>query len=81
MQTFRIEPMTSVHAAVLRSTRPGLLLDAQIASTDAAEIRTIPSGIFPENTASHALHQAARFRVVGTGNAPASTTAAGAMSS
>ncbi|HEY7146328.1 MAG TPA: GNAT family N-acetyltransferase [Streptosporangiaceae bacterium] len=43
-----------------------LLLDAMIASTEAAEISTIQSGIFPENTASLALHQAAGFRVVGT---------------
>jgi L-amino acid N-acyltransferase YncA len=42
------------------------LLDALIASTEAAGIWTIESGIFPENTASFALHQAAGFRVVGT---------------
>jgi len=42
------------------------LLDALIASTEAAGIWTIQSGIFPENTASLALHQAAGFRVVGT---------------
>jgi L-amino acid N-acyltransferase YncA len=41
------------------------LLDALIASTEAAGIWTIESGIFPENTASAALHQAAGFRVVG----------------
>jgi L-amino acid N-acyltransferase YncA len=41
------------------------LLDALIASTEAARIWTIQSGIFPENTASLALHRAARFRVVG----------------
>jgi L-amino acid N-acyltransferase YncA len=41
------------------------LLDALIASTEAAGIWTIESGIFPENTASLALHQAAGFRVVG----------------
>ena len=43
-----------------------LLLDTLIASTEAAGIWTIQSGIFPENTASLALHQAAGFRVVGT---------------
>jgi L-amino acid N-acyltransferase YncA len=43
-----------------------LLLGALIASTEAAGIWTIQSGIFPENTASLALHQAAGFRVVGT---------------
>jgi L-amino acid N-acyltransferase YncA len=42
------------------------LLDALIASTEAAGIWTIESGIFPENAASLALHRAAGFRVVGT---------------
>lgn len=42
-----------------------LLLDAFIASTEAAGIWTIQSGIFPENTASIALHRAAGFREVG----------------
>jgi L-amino acid N-acyltransferase YncA len=41
------------------------LLDALISSTEAAGIWTIQSGIFPENTASAALHRAAGFRVVG----------------
>jgi phosphinothricin acetyltransferase len=41
------------------------LLDALIASTEVAGIWTIQSGIFPENTASLALHQRAGFRVVG----------------
>jgi phosphinothricin acetyltransferase len=41
------------------------LLDALIASTEAAGIWTIQSGIFPENTASLALHHAAGFRTVG----------------
>lgn len=42
------------------------LLDALIASTEAAGIWTIQSGIFAENEASAALHRAAGFRVVGT---------------
>jgi L-amino acid N-acyltransferase YncA len=42
------------------------LLDALVASTEAAGIWTIQSGIFPENSASIALHAAAGFRVVGT---------------
>nr|WP_173167222.1 GNAT family N-acetyltransferase [Phytohabitans suffuscus] len=42
------------------------LLDALIASTEAAGIWTIQSGIFPENTASAALHAACGFRTVGT---------------
>ena len=41
------------------------LLDAVIASTEAAGVWTIQSGIFPENTASRALHRAAGFREVG----------------
>ena len=43
-----------------------LLLAALIDSTEAAGIWTIQSGIFPENTASLALHARAGFRVVGT---------------
>ena len=42
------------------------LLTALIASTEAAGIWTIQSGIFPQNTASLALHQRCGFRVVGT---------------
>jgi L-amino acid N-acyltransferase YncA len=41
------------------------LLEALIASTEAAGIWTIQSGIFPENTASLTLHERAGFRVVG----------------
>ena len=42
------------------------LLGALISSTEEAGIWTIQSGIFPENTASLALHRRAGFRVVGT---------------
>ncbi|GHA03775.1 N-acetyltransferase [Streptomyces echinoruber] len=42
------------------------LLKALIDSTEAAGIWTIQSGIFPENTASLALHRRAGFRVIGT---------------
>jgi L-amino acid N-acyltransferase YncA len=42
-----------------------LLLETLIASTEAAGIWTIQSGIFPENAASIALHSRAGFRVVG----------------
>ncbi len=42
------------------------LLAALIASTEADGIWTIQSGIFPENTASLALHLTSGFRVVGT---------------
>lgn len=41
------------------------LLHALITSTEADGIWTIESGIFPENTASLALHRRAGFRVVG----------------
>lgn len=41
------------------------LLDAQVASTEAAGIWTIQTGIFPENEASVRLHERAGFRVVG----------------
>jgi len=43
-----------------------LLLEALVESTEAAGIWTIQSGIFPENSASLALHHAAGFRTVGT---------------
>ncbi|WP_212735133.1 GNAT family N-acetyltransferase [Herbidospora galbida] len=42
-----------------------LLLDALIASTEAAGIWTIQSGIFPENAASLRVHEKAGFRRVG----------------
>jgi phosphinothricin acetyltransferase len=41
------------------------LLQALIRSTEGAGIWTIQSGIFPENTASLALHRSAGFREVG----------------
>ena len=41
------------------------LLAALIGSTEAGGIWTIQSGVFPENTASLALHRAAGFRVIG----------------
>jgi phosphinothricin acetyltransferase len=42
------------------------LLNALLASTDAAGIWTVQSGVFPENTASLALHAKAGFRIIGT---------------
>ncbi|HET6533286.1 MAG TPA: GNAT family N-acetyltransferase [Actinoplanes sp.] len=42
------------------------LLQALIDSTEKAGIWTIQSGIFPENTASVALHHACGFRTIGT---------------
>ena len=41
------------------------LLRTLIDSTEAAGIWTVQSGVFPENTASLALHERAAFRVVG----------------
>ena len=42
-----------------------LLLDALIESTERAGVWTIQTGIFPENTASLALHARRGFRTVG----------------
>ncbi len=42
-----------------------VLLEALIASSEAAGIWTIQSGIFPENTASLALHRRCGFRQIG----------------
>ena len=44
----------------------GLLLDTLVASTEAAGVWTLQSGIFPENAASLALHLRKGFRVIGT---------------
>ncbi|MFD5785497.1 GNAT family N-acetyltransferase [Streptomyces sp. NPDC127037] len=59
------------HSVYVRPDARGLgvasvLLKALIGSTDAAGIWTIQSGIFPENTASLAVHERAGFRVIGT---------------
>src|SRR5256714_3741798 len=61
-----VEHSVYVHPAARGRGTGRRLLGALIASTEAAGIWTIQSGIFPENTASLALHQAAGFRVVGT---------------
>lgn len=42
------------------------LLDALLASARTGGVWTVQSGVFPQNTASLALHDAAGFRVVGT---------------
>jgi phosphinothricin acetyltransferase len=60
-----VEHSVYVDPGVQRRGVGRALLDALIASTEAAGIWTIQSGIFPENTASLALHQRAGFRVVG----------------
>ena len=61
-----VEHSVYVHPAVRGQGTGRRLLAALIASTEAAGIWTIQSGIFPENTASVALHRTAGFRVVGT---------------
>jgi L-amino acid N-acyltransferase YncA len=48
-----------------RRARPWPLLGALIASTEAAGIWTIQTGVVPENTASLRLHQQVGFDVVG----------------
>ena len=60
-----VEHSVYVDPAARRRGVGRILLDALIASTEAAGIWTIQSGIFPENTASRALHRAAGFREVG----------------
>jgi L-amino acid N-acyltransferase YncA len=60
-----VEHSVYVHPAARGRGIGRRLLDALFASTEATGIWTIQSGIFPENTASLALHQAAGFRVVG----------------
>jgi phosphinothricin acetyltransferase len=61
-----VEHSVYVHPAARGRGTGRRLLDTLIGSTEAAGIWTIQSGIFPENAASLALHQAAGFRVVGT---------------
>jgi phosphinothricin acetyltransferase len=65
-----VEHSVYVHPAA-RGQGVGLaLLTALIAATEAAGIWTLRSGIFPENTASLALHKRAGFRIVGTRDRP-----------
>lgn len=61
-----VEHSVYVHPDVRGRGVGRALLDALIAATEAAGIWTIQSGIFPENTASLALHAACGFRTVGT---------------
>ncbi|MGN6791131.1 MAG: GNAT family N-acetyltransferase [Streptosporangiaceae bacterium] len=60
-----VEHSVYVHPAARGRNIGKLLLVRLIASTEAAGIWTIQSGIFPENAASIALHQASGFRIVG----------------
>ena len=61
-----VEHSVYVDPAAQRRGIGRLLLDTLIRSTEQAGIWTIQSGVFPENTASLALHTAAGFRIVGT---------------
>ncbi|RKN40146.1 GNAT family N-acetyltransferase [Streptomyces hoynatensis] len=61
-----VEHSVYVHPATRGQGIAGALLRALIASTEAAGVWTIQSGIFPENAASLALHRRAGFRVIGT---------------
>jgi len=61
-----VEHSVYVHPAARGLGIGRALLAALIRSTEAAGIWTVQSGVFPENTASLALHRAAGFRVVGT---------------
>lgn len=61
-----VEHSVYVHPAAQGHGVGRQLLDALIESTEEAGIWTIQSGIFPENTASLALHRKAGFRTVGT---------------
>jgi len=60
-----VEHSVYVHPAARGMGIGRALMTALISSTEAAGIWTIQSGIFPENIASLALHQAVGFRVVG----------------
>ena len=60
-----VEHSVYVHPAAAGQGIGRLLLAALIASTETAGIWTIQSGVFPENTASLALHRRAGFREVG----------------
>ena len=60
-----VEHSVYVHPARRRRGTGAALLGALIGSTEAAGIWTIQSSVFPENTASLALHERAGFRVVG----------------
>ncbi|MGW0549712.1 N-acetyltransferase family protein [Streptomyces altiplanensis] len=61
-----VEHSVYVHPAARGRGVAAALLKALVDSTEAAGIWTIQSGIFPENTASLALHERAGFRIIGT---------------
>ncbi|MFI5530185.1 GNAT family N-acetyltransferase [Kitasatospora sp. NPDC051853] len=61
-----VEHSVYVHPGARGRGVGGALLRALAESTEAAGIWTVQSGIFPENTASLAVHAKAGFRVIGT---------------
>ncbi|MFF9765805.1 GNAT family N-acetyltransferase [Streptomyces sp. NPDC014636] len=61
-----VEHSVYVHPAARGRGVASALLKALIHSTERAGIWTVQSGIFPENTASLAVHRRAGFRVIGT---------------
>ncbi|MFB7411401.1 GNAT family N-acetyltransferase [Streptomyces sp. NPDC056202] len=61
-----VEHSVYVHPGARGRGVASMLLKALAESTEAAGIWTIQSGIFPENTASLAVHERAGFRVIGT---------------
>ncbi|WP_327280793.1 MULTISPECIES: N-acetyltransferase family protein [unclassified Streptomyces] len=61
-----VEHSVYVHPAARGRGVARALLDALISSTETAGLWTIQSGVFPENTASLAVHARAGFRIIGT---------------
>ncbi|TLQ44597.1 GNAT family N-acetyltransferase [Streptomyces marianii] len=61
-----VEHSVYVHPAARGRGVARALLQRLVASTEAAGIWTIQSGVFPENEASLALHRSVGFRVIGT---------------
>ena len=60
-----VEDAVYVHPAARGRGVGRLLLEGLLASTEAAGVWTVQAGIFPENTASLALHRALGFREIG----------------
>ncbi|HEX3785618.1 MAG TPA: GNAT family N-acetyltransferase [Pseudonocardiaceae bacterium] len=61
-----VEHSVYVHPDARRLGVGAALLAELVSSTEKAGIWTIQTGIFPENTASVALHERAGFRILGT---------------